>query len=268
MTEAKLTINTHPWDLGGDGVIKDDKTILQDAGRTAVLEFLTVMAEKQSDGKLIPLTDINPALTGAYMVCGANGGNLAAWQAVGDGSFKISVDGTELDITGLVFTAVVALTDIPGIINTALAGKARCIYDALADVFTFESTTQGLPNSSITVLTAGSAGTDISGTGFLNGLTTVGTVTAATGEVTASLPAGIYMGEELTAAAIVAADITDVHLLIGKDKMIDEDMIVLENSLTLASVISATGLTIRQHLQNMGIYPRKSKNDQQTQPIN
>lgn len=268
MSESKLSLNTRPWDLGGKGIIKDDKTILQDAGRSAVLAFLTVMAEKQSDGKLIPLTDINPALTSAKMVCGANGGNLAAWQAVGDGAFKIDVDGTILDITGLVFTAVAALTDIMGIIDAALSGRAGIAYDAIGDVFTFFSLKSGLPASSITVLTAGSAGTDISGTGFLNGLTTVGTVTVATGEITASIPAGIYMGDDIAAATIVAGDITNQDLLIGDDKMIDEDLIILENSLTLASVISATGLTIRQHLQNIGIYPRKSTNAQQIQPIN
>ena len=76
------------------------------------------------------------------------------------------------------------------------------------------------------------------------------------------------MGDDIAAATIVAGDITNQDLLIGADKMIDEDLIILENSLTLASVISATGLTIRQHLQNIGIYPRKSTNAQQIQPIN
>jgi hypothetical protein len=49
--------------------------------------------------------------------------------------------------------------------------------------------------------------------------------------------------------------------------MIDEDLIVLENSLTLASVVIATGKTIRQELELLGIYPRKSVNSQQIQPI-
>jgi hypothetical protein len=267
MAESKLTLQNQPWDLGGDGIYKDDKTVLQDVGRATDLAFLTVMAIKQSDGKMIPLTDINPTLTPANLLCGANGGNLAAWQAVGDGSFKISVDGSELDITGLVFTAVAALTDIAGIINEALAGRAFCIYDQVGDQFSFVSPKSGLPASTITVLTAGSAGTDISGASFLNGLTAVGTVNAATGEQTASIPVGLFMSDDLAAASIVAGDVTLQHLLIGGGKIVDEDLIVLENSLTLASIITATGKTIRQHLQDIGIYPRKSQNNQQIQPI-
>lgn len=267
MSESKLTLQNQPWDLGGNGIFKDDKTVLQDAGRSTDLAFLTVMAIKQSDGKMIPLTDINPALTGAKMVCGANGGDLAAWQAVGDGAFKIFVDGTEHDITGLVFTSVVALTDVIGIIKAAVAGLFDVEYDALGDVFTFVSKKSGLPASSIAVLTAGSAGTDISGTGFLNGLTTVGTVTVATGEATESIPAGLLMSDDIASATIVAGDVDDQPLLIGGGKLVDEDLIILENSLTLASIIVATGKTIRQHLQDIDIYPRKSQNNQQIQPI-
>ncbi|MCP4568612.1 MAG: DUF3383 domain-containing protein [FCB group bacterium] len=267
MTESKLTLETFPWDMGGKGKVNDDKTILQDGTRTAVLSTLTVMAEQSSDGKLIPLTELDPALTAASMLCGANGGNLAAWQAVGDGSFTIEVDGVSLDVTGLVFTAVAALTDIAGIINIGLLGRAVCFYDEVGDVFTFVSLKTGLPASSITVLTAGSAGTDISGTGFLNGLTTVGTVTAATGEETTAIPAGIFMSNDIAAATIVAGDVDDQVLLVGSDKMIDEDMIVLENSLTLASVVTSTGKTIRQHLELLGIYPRTATNDQMIQPI-
>ena len=267
MTESKLTNETFPWDLGGAGKYRDDLTIEQDGARTAILYFLTVMSQQASDLKLLPLTDINPALTAASMLCGANGGDIAAWQAVGDGSLTITVDGTALDVTGMVFTGVSALTEIAGIINIGLAGRAVCFYDDVGDTFTFLSLKTGLPASSVTVLSAGTAGTDVTGTSFLNGLTAVGTVTAATGEPSVAVPAGIYMGSEITAAALVAGDVDDQALLVGSDKMIDEDKIVLENSLTLASVVVATGRTIRQHLEDMGIYPRKSQNDQLIQPI-
>lgn len=265
--ESRLTVNTRGFHLGGDGKFKDDQTFAQDAGRAAVLAFLTVVSRQQSDQKLVPLTDINPALTAASMLCGANGGNLAAWQAVGDGSFTIVVDGTSLDITGLVFTGITALTDIAGIINIGLALRALCFYDEVGDVFTFVSPKTGLPASTITVLTAGSAGTDISGASFLNGLTTVGTVTDATGETSVSIPAGLFVSDDITAASLVAGDVTNQNLLVGSDYQVDEDQIVLENSLTLASVVVATGKTIREHLQDMGIYPTKAQNDKQIAPI-
>ncbi len=149
MTESKLTLETFPWDLGGEGVIKDDKTIQQDAGRGAVdMAFLTVMVIDAADQKLKPMT---------------------------------------------------VLTD-------------------------------------------------------------------ATSE---SVPVGLLM-QTVAAASIVAGDVDDVKLLIGSNKMIDEDKIVLENSLTLESLITVPAggqRTIRTALQDIGIYPRKSQNDQQIQPI-
>lgn len=265
---AKVTVDTTGIVLFGTGIFKDDLTFLQDAGRSAVLASFTVVSQQASDQKLIPLTDVNPALTSASLECGANGGNLAAWQAVGDGSFTIVVDGTSLDVTGLVFTAVGALTDIASIINIALAGRALCVYDQVGDVFWFFSLKKGLPESTITVLTAGSAGTDISGAGFLNGLTTVGTVTAATGEISASIPAGIFWGEDIAAASLVAGDVTNQKLLVGgSNYILDEAKIVLENSLTLDDVIVPTSKTIRQHLEDLGIYTRDTYVNGQIAPI-
>ena len=49
MSESKVTNQNQPWDLGGEGIYKDDQTVLQDAGRSTVLAFLTVMAKKQSE---------------------------------------------------------------------------------------------------------------------------------------------------------------------------------------------------------------------------
>lgn len=268
MGETKLTNSTFPWDLGGIGKVHDDETILQDAGRSTPLAFLTVMAKKQSDGKLIPLTDVVPTLTSASLACGVNGGVIAAYQNA-DSEFAINVDGTLMDIQ-VDMTAIVALTDIAPAINTIAAGRFLCTYNEETNTFYFNSLKQGLPGSTITVLTAvaGGSGTDISGATHLNGLTAVGTVTAATGEVTSSIPAGIFMNDDIAAATIVAGDVTDQTLLVGSDKMIDEDLIILENSLTLASVVASTGFTVRQHLELLGIYPRKSTNNQQIQPIN
>lgn len=265
--ESKVTLDSTGTILGGSGNSRDDETILQDAGRSAVLATFTVMAKKASDLKLIPLTDINPALTSAKMVCGTNGGNAAAYIAVSDGAFKINVDGSLLDITGIDFSGITLLKEVEEILNEAADGRFKVLFDRGNDIFTFVSNKQGLPGSSITVLTAGSAGTDISGASFLNGLTTVGTVTAATGEASASIPAGIYFGNEILAATIVAGDVTNQKLLVGGNIQLDEDKIILENSLTLSSVIAATGQTIEQHLQELGIFPTKSFTNGQIAPI-
>ena len=274
MAESKLTITTFPWNLGGDGINETGKTILRESGRSTDLAFLTVMAQKQSDGKLIPLTDINPELTAAFLTCGANGGDIAAYAAAADGEFAINVDGTLIDVTGLDFNtvAVTALQQVEEVINSEANGLFRCEYDLAGDVFSFISTKTGLPASTITVLTAvsGGGGTDISGASFLNGLTSVGVVTDATGEVTGSIPAGLLMNDDIAFALIDAADVTGQHLMIAgahAGKFIDEAFIILENSLTLDSIIAATGKTIRQHLQDMNIFAQPTDNHQQIQPI-
>ncbi|RKX22186.1 MAG: hypothetical protein DRP45_11585 [Candidatus Zixiibacteriota bacterium] len=266
--QAETTVDTTGVIVGGAGLMNDDETLLQDAARVAALAPYTVLAKQQSSGKLVPLTELAPTLTSAGLECGANGGNLAAWQAVGDGAFQIDVDGSTLDITGLVFTAVAALTDIVGIINVALAARAICVYDEVGDVFSFFSLKSGLPASTIGYLVAGSAGTDISGAGFLNGLTGTGTITAATGEASESVPSGIYWGDEVTAADLVAGDVTNRKVLAGGDPIIlDEDKIVLEGSLTLASVVVATGKTIEQHLRDIGIFARETYVNGQIAPV-
>jgi hypothetical protein len=156
---------------------------------------------------------------------------------------------------------------ISGIINAHAAGRFTCFFNG--DAFVFISPTAGLPQSSISVLTAvvGGAGTDISGAGFLNGLTGTGTVTAATGEGSEAIPAGLYWGNDIPFATIAAADVTDQNILVGKTVELDEDAIVLEGSLDLDDVIVETGLTIRKHLSNIGIYARSTEYFQNIQPI-
>lgn len=72
-----------------------------------------------------------------------------------------------------------------------------------------------------------------------------------------AIPLGIYIGPEVTEAAIVAADVVDSPMLVGHHITIDVDQLVIENSKTLATVI-ATGTiaaqTVKDFLANIGIY--------------
>jgi hypothetical protein len=156
---------------------------------------------------------------------------------------------------------------ISGIINAAAAGRFNCFFDG--DAFVFISPSSGLPQSAITVLSAvsGGVGTDISGAAFLNGLTGVGTVTAATGESSEAIPAGIYWGNDIPFASIAAADVTEQNVLVGKTVELDESKIVLEGGLDLDDVITETGKTIRKHLSDIGIFARSTEYFQNIQPI-
>lgn len=267
--QLRTTINTQPWNLGGDANFRDDVTLERIIGRGTDVKFLTVLAMKASAQKMVPLDDVNPALTSAKMVCGANGVNLVGWQAVGDGSYKINVDGVLYDRTGLVFTAVASLSDILLILRADAAGLYDIEYDQVGDTFTFVSKKTGLPASTITVLTTGSAGTDISVAGFLNGSGN-GTVTAATGDISTAVPAGILGMDDIAFAAIAAADQDDQKVMTsGKTtKYLDEQFVILEGGLTFETVIPSTGKTIRTMLEDIGFVVRQSENTNQIAPLN
>ena len=254
-SQALLNITNQDF-VRGESFVLDSETILQDAGRGTPLATRTVMAQRPSDEKWVPLTDVNPALTPATLVCGANGGNLAAWQAVNNGEFSIDVNGTTLDIIGINTTGIAALSDIADMINSVALGTVICVYDITGDVFSFYSPTAGV-GSTITVLSAvaGGAGTDISGAGFLNGLTAVGTATQGTGGNGENIPAGIYLGDSITAAELVAGDVVDRPIVVGGIAPLNEPLLVLENSLTLADIVVEKNKTIRAVLTELGLYP-------------
>lgn len=76
-----------------------------------------------------------------------------------------------------------------------------------------------------------------------------------------AIPQGIYIGDPITAAAIVAGDIADAFILVGKDVTVDVNQVVVENSLTLDTVITVgtTDLrTTRDHLANRGIFTEET----------
>lgn len=126
------------------------------------------------DGVAMDITGLDftgieaPNATNAEAVCGALGTNLAGFQAVTDGSFRITVDGVQIDISGLDWSAIAALDEVVDTINTQAAGRFTAIYDSKTDAVTMVSPRKGAV-STITVLSATGAGTDVSGAGFLNG---------------------------------------------------------------------------------------------------
>lgn len=135
---------------------------------------------------------INKALYAALLPIAAaylTGGNSpsaaggAPWE-ISDGSFRISVNGTQYDITGITFPATPSTADICGAINTAMQAitgdDTTVTYDTDHYVFT-APTSLGFRNS-ISVLSSAGVGTDISGAGataYLDCETGRGVVTPA-----------------------------------------------------------------------------------------
>jgi len=243
-----------PFEFDGSGYDRDNETFLQDAGRATALAEFTVVGQIGSSEKWQPLTDVDPVLTPAELACAANGGDLAAYQAVSDGEFSFTVNGKVIDVTGVNTSSIAVLADIANVITIVALGRFIVQYDIANDNFYFIAPGSGV-RSTITVLGAvsGGSGTDISGASFLNGA--AGTATQGTGADGSNLPAGIIR-TSITAAALVAGDVTGIRVTVGgKDGVaVDRDQIVLENSLTLATVIPSTQKTIEMALRDLGIF--------------
>lgn len=113
------------------------------------------------------------SLDDRMLVCGTAGNptTIATWAAVTDGSVTMSVYGSTYALTALSFAACADMHDVARVIqnalNTAMAGyRARFRWNPATNCFHLwvESNTLGY-------MTAGTAGTDISGVTWLNGLT-------------------------------------------------------------------------------------------------
>lgn len=78
----------------------------------------------------------------------------------------------------------------------------------------------------------------------------------------AGVARGIFVGADITAAALVAGDVIDVPIVVGGDSLVvDENLITLENSLTLATVVetgTVQARTIEDDLINVGIFAGES----------
>ena len=72
-----------------------------------------------------------------------------------------------------------------------------------------------------------------------------------------AIPQGVYLGADITAAALVAGDVVDRPILEGGALTIDVQQLVIENSKLLTTVITVgtTDLrTVRDHLMAKGIF--------------
>jgi hypothetical protein len=109
------------------------------------------------------------ASTAALLECGtAPELDYLAWQSITDGEFKIVIDGGTVNITACNFSTVTSLEDVASVIDTKLGANGDCYYKD--GRFNINSATTGAA-STITLLStvAAPAGTDISGTGHLDG---------------------------------------------------------------------------------------------------
>jgi hypothetical protein len=105
----------------------------------------------------------------AVLECGNNPlTNIATWQAITDGEVQVTSDSGVEELIGLDFSTVTSLDDVATVIDTALT-DISCTWNQV-NRFIFTSNTVGA-TSTISLLSTVTTpvGTDISGTGFLDG---------------------------------------------------------------------------------------------------
>jgi hypothetical protein len=113
-------------------------------------------------------TDLGVSVTPAYLEGGNNPQpNSANWEAVTDGSFRITLNGTPYNIDGIDFSGDASLADVAATIQAALRAVTGSVETVawIGGSNWFLFTTNDDIHSSILVLdtSTGTVGTDISG---------------------------------------------------------------------------------------------------------
>lgn len=117
----------------------------------------------------------------AGFIRGGAAGTAATFETVTDGTFTISIDGVPEDITGVDFTGDLTLADVAATIQTDVRAVAAggftsaTVVEDPAGRLKISSGTTGA-SSTVSAVTAEGSGTDISGAGYINGLSSVATV--------------------------------------------------------------------------------------------
>jgi hypothetical protein len=236
--QARLNIDTtgfviyeYPASRHDNGVIE------QDAGRAAVLAQYTLMAKKPVTIPTTMTADAGNTGTGTVTAVAAALGGVpivGTWElenvlAVAEGGiFKLT------DPNGNIVDSNIVLTVGAGSVTVFTAGGLTFTITeggtdfALADLFTLAVTA--------------------------NGKTVPFDPAAVDGS---EIPDSIYMGEDITAAALVAGDVVDVPLVYEGMKF-DEDKLVFDDGTTTLDTLLATGKTIRETLALVTLIPQKT----------
>lgn len=72
-----------------------------------------------------------------------------------------------------------------------------------------------------------------------------------------NIPQGIYVGPDILEADIIAGDVEDLQILVGAWIVIDKNILTIENSKTLGTVITVSTTdkrTVEDHLAEAGIF--------------
>jgi len=232
MIQTRVDNQNFPFIRGGNGYDKEPVTIEQDAGRSTDLLAFTVLGKKVSsvatsgtadagntgDGTCTSVAQLGPdaAQVGSY--------NLECTTKIATGGvFKLEGPNGELLASGLTITLTVATVFNAGGLTFILTPGATDFE--VGDKFAIVSSAV---NKYVPLDPAA-----VDGSQYF---------------------AGIYTQFDIPSATLVAGDYDDAKVLIGGDKvLLDADQIVLENSVTLSTVLQ-NGKTLEENMNEVGIW--------------
>lgn len=228
---AKTDYSIDGFKVGGTLFSRYAETLEQDAGRSAVFEQYTVMGKKKLTVPTTGTADAGNTGDGTVTAVAKIAGetkvgdyNLECTAAVANGGvFKLEGPDGELIANGLVMTAgagAATIFNAGGMTFTITDGAADFI---VGDKFTI---TTVAVNKYVPLDPAG-----IDGSGEF---------------------AGIYLGDDIAAATIVAGDVTVGIATHGDGAIVSADKLVFENSAALTTVLPS-GKTVREEMAALDI---------------
>ena len=186
----------------------------------AAIEYYDVVRGVFNFGVNVPSAPSNALLTGGtaattQMLGILTGGTSATsvigtWNAVTDGEFAITIDGTAVDVTGLDFNADADMDAVAATIQVGLRAATGTLETVVWDTDHFIIT--AAVSASVTSAVSGGSGTDISGvavTAFMDSETAVGTPTTGWNAVSD--------GEFAITIDAVAYDVTGIDFSTAAD---------------------------------------------------
>lgn len=226
-----------PFVRSGVSLVRDGLTLLQDAARAAVLAVYTIMARVAVTVPTTGTADAGNAantgtVTGVALIAGtlprAGTWVLECIAAVANGgTFKLTDPGGNIVRNDLVMTVG--------------AGTATTFY---------------LPEVGLKFVITNGA-TDFSvGEKFTIAVTASGkwvpfNPAAVNG---GQIPRGILLVDSVTAAALVAGDVTGQAILTGGCCTVDSQQIVFDDGVSTLDTVLAGGKTVRDYLAEVGIF--------------
>lgn len=231
--QSRADQQNFPFILSGE-VFSRTVTFLQDAGRAAALVFGTVMAKVMTT---IPTTGTADA--------GNTGDGTVTAVSAGAGGFPIIGEYVLENTLAVADGGVFKLTDPNG--NIVATQLTMTVGAGLATVFVAGGLTFTITDGATNFALADSFIIDVTA----NGKWVPFDPTAVDGS---QIPSGIFVGDDIAAASLVAGDVTDQAVYVGGCATFDTQQIVFDDGTSTLATVLENGQTVQDALDSIGLF--------------